>query len=395
MARMGTVRLTQKGRRWIQGGHPWIYRDDISEKDAQAGELVAVEDGQGGQQGWGAYSAASRIAVRLVSREKQQPDAAFWKQRVERALALRERLGLSHPEGSARLVAGDSDGIPGLVIDRYASVLVVQSGTLWADKIAPQILALVRDQLKLPITCVVERSDAGVRKLEDLEARTGILEGALPELLLVREEGLVYEVDVLTGHKTGHYLDQRENRRRAAEYARGKSVLDVFSYDGLFGLRAALAGAERVLCLDQSIQALERARRNAERNGVAQQFATERVDALDDLRARVERREQWGLVIVDPPAFAKNRAQAEGAARGYIEVNRRALELVEPLGALVSASCSYNVRAWEFVDFIAQAAAAARRTAWLEELRGAAGDHPHLLTLPESHYLKCAFVRVG
>jgi 23S rRNA (cytosine1962-C5)-methyltransferase len=392
---MGIVRLTQKGRRWLQGGHPWIYRDDLSEVEAAAGELVAVEDGQGGHLGWGAYSAASRIALRLVSRERAELGAEFWRERVTRALELRERLGFGAPEGAARLIAGDADRIPGLVIDRYASVLVLQSGTHFADRMAAQILGLVRENLRAPVTCVVERSDAGVRKLEALEPRTGLLEGALPELLLVREEGLVYEVDVLTGHKTGHYLDQRENRRRASELARGRSVLDVFSYDGLFGIRAALAGAERVLCLDQSVQALERARRNAERNGVAQQFATERVDALDDLRARAERGERHGLVIVDPPAFARNRAQVEGAARGYVELNRRALELVEPLGNLVSASCSYNVRAWEFVDFLAQAAVAARRTAWLEELRGAARDHPHLLTLPETHYLKCAFVRVG
>jgi 23S rRNA (cytosine1962-C5)-methyltransferase len=392
---MGIVRLTQKGRRWMQGGHAWIYRDDLSQIDAQAGELVAVEDPQGAHLGWGSYSAASRISVRLVSREKPEPGPAFWRERVARTLEHRERLGLAQPEGAARLVAGDADGIPGLVIDRYAAVLVVQSGTLFADKIAAQILGFVRELANVPVTCVVERSDAGVRKLEALQPRTGVLEGALPELLLVREQGLVYEVDVLTGHKTGHYLDQRENRRHAAARARGRSVLDVFSYDGLFGVRAALGGAERVLCLDQSAAALERARRNAERNGVAQQFATERVDALDDLRARAGRNERWGLVIVDPPAFAKNRAQIEGAARGYIELNRRALELVEPLGHLVSASCSYNIRAWEFVDFLAQAAVAARRTAWLEELRGAAPDHPHLLTLPETHYLKCAFVRVA
>jgi len=392
---MATVRLTPKGSRWTRGGHPWIYRDDLDEVQAEAGELVQVLDPQGAHLGWGSYSAASRIAVRLVSRELPEPDAAFWRERVARALALRERLKLLEPGGAVRLVAGDADGIPGLVIDRYASVLVVQSGTHFAERIAPEILSCLRAALPDATSCIVERSDAGVRKLEGLEPRAGVLEGALPELLLVREQGLVYEVDVLTGHKTGHYLDQRENRLRAAGLARGRSVLDVFCYDGLFGLRAALAGAERVLCLDQSLQALERARRNAERNGVAHKLATERVDALDDLRARAAREERWGLVIVDPPAFAKNRAQIEGAARGYVELNRRALELVEPLGALVSASCSYNVRAWEFVDFLAQAAVAARRTAWLEELRGAAGDHPHLLTLPETHYLKCAFVRVG
>src|SRR5690349_20453443 len=392
---MSSVRLTAKGRRWMQGGHPWIYRDDLSAAEAEAGDLVALEDPQGALVGWGSYSAASRIAVRIVTREKAEPGPAFWEERVARARAVRERLGLADPLGAERLVAGDADGIPGLVVDRYASVLVVQSGTHFAERIAPAVLSALRAGLGAPVSCVVERSDAGVRKLEGLEPRAGVLEGALPELLLVREQELVYEVDVLTGHTTGHYLDQRENRRRAAELARGRSVLDVFSYDGLFGVRAALAGAERVLCLDQSAAALERARRNAERNGVAQRLATERVDALDDLRARAARDERFGLVIVDPPAFARNRAQIEGAARGYVELNRRALELVEPLGHLVSASCSYNVRAWEFVDFLAQAAVAARRTAWLEELRGAAADHPHLLTLPETHYLKCAFVRVG
>ncbi|MBK7645408.1 MAG: class I SAM-dependent rRNA methyltransferase [Planctomycetes bacterium] len=392
---MGHVRLTPKGRRWMQGGHSWIYRDDLAESQAEAGELVAVQDAEGRTHGWGSYSAASKIALRLVSREKEPPGEEFWRKRVARALELRVRAGLAAPEGAARLCAGDADGIPGLVVDRYASVLVVQAGTLFAERIAPQVVALVRELSGLPVTCVVERADASVRKLEGLELRTGILEGALPELLLVREEGLVYEVDVLAGHKTGHYLDQRDNRRRAAQLGRGTSVLDVFSYDGLFGLHAARAGAERVLCLDQSVQALERARRNAERNGLAQRFATEKVDALHDLRERVAREERWGLVIVDPPAFAKNRAQVEGAARGYVELNRRALELVLPLGHLVSASCSYNVRAWEFVDFLAQASVAARRESWLEELTGAAPDHPHLLTLPETHYLKCAFVRVG
>jgi 23S rRNA (cytosine1962-C5)-methyltransferase len=392
---MGSVRLTAKGRRWMQGGHPWIYRDDLADVQAAAGEVVTVEDPQGKPVGWASYSAASRIALRLVSREREEPGSEFWRERVARALALRASLGLADAQGAARLVAGDADGIPGLVIDRYASVLVVQGGTHFADRVAGEIVAGVKELCGVPITAVLERSDAGVRKLEGLEPRVGLLGGALPELLLVHEDALVYEVDVLTGHKTGHYLDQRENRQRAAELAHGRSVLDVFSYDGLFGVRAALAGAERVLCLDQSGPALERARRNAERNGVAQKFATEKVDALDDLRARVEKLEQYGLVIVDPPAFAKNRAQIEGAARGYVELNRRALELVEPLGHLVSASCSYNVRAWEFVDFLAQAAVAARRPAWLEELRGAAADHPHLLTLPETHYLKCAFVRAG
>lgn len=392
---MSTVRLTAKGRRWIEGGHPWIYRDDLAQAEAEGGALVAVEDAQGRVLGWGTYSERSRIAVRLVTREAREPDAEFWRERVARAVALRSALGLAAPEGAARLLAGDSDGVPGLVVDRYASVLVVQSGTLAADRLVPVILGALREELSTPVAAVLERSDSSVRKLEGLEERKVLLEGRLPEELLVREEGLVYEVDVLAGHKTGHYLDQRENRRRAATRARGRSVLDVFSYDGLFGVRAALAGAERVVCVDQSVQALERARRNARRNGVEERLGFEKADALDDLRARSSRGERWGLLIVDPPAFAKNRAQVEGALRGYVELNRRALEIVEPGGELVSASCSYNLRAWEFVDLLAQASAAAKRPAWLEELAGAAADHPHLLTLPETHYLKCAFVRVG
>ena len=392
---MSTVRLTAKGRRWIEGGHPWIYRDDLASAEAEGGALVAVEDAQGRVLGWGTYSERSRIAVRLVTREAREPDAAFWRERVARAVALRTALGLAARDGAARLVAGDADGVPGLVVDRYASVLVVQSGTLAADRLVPVVLGALREELGTPVEAVLERSDSGVRKLEGLEERKVLLEGRLPAELLVREDALVYEVDVLAGHKTGHYLDQRENRRRAAARARGRSVLDVFSYDGLFGVRAALAGAERVVCVDQSAQALERARRNARRNGVEERLGFEKADALDDLRARAGRGEQWGLVIVDPPAFAKNRAQVEGAMRGYVELNRRALEIAAAGGELVSASCSYNLRAWEFVDLLAQASAAAKRPAWLEELAGAASDHPHLLTLPETHYLKCAFVRVG
>jgi 23S rRNA (cytosine1962-C5)-methyltransferase len=211
----------------------------------------------------------------------------------------------------------------------------------------------------------------------------------------VREDDLEYEVDVMGGHKTGHYLDQRDNRRRAAAHARGERVLDAFSYDGLFGVRAALAGASSVLCVDQSQAALERARRNAERNRVSDRVSTLRADCMDELRARAETGDRFGLVIVDPPAFAKSRREIAGAERGYVEVNRRAILLANPGARVVSASCSYNVRAEAFVGFLASAAARARRDVYLESLRGAAPDHPALLALPESAYLKCAFLRIG
>jgi 23S rRNA (cytosine1962-C5)-methyltransferase len=256
------------------------------------------------------------------------------------------------------------------------------------------VLELAPAQLGFAIECAVDRSDSATRKLEELERRVEVVQGSLPPLVVVREGELSYAVDVLSGHKTGHYLDQRENRRRAARHAPGERVLDAFSYDGLFAIRAALAGATSVLCLDQSQAALDRARQNAERNGVGERVATRRADCMDELRVLGESEERFGLVIVDPPAFAKNRREIAGAERGYVEVNRRAIALARPGGRIVSASCSYNVRPEAFVSFLASAATRARREVYLESLCGAALDHPVLLNLPESSYLKCAFLRV-
>jgi 23S rRNA (cytosine1962-C5)-methyltransferase len=292
------------------------------------------------------------------------------------------------------LLAGDADGVPGMVIDHYAGVFVLQSGTQGSDRLR-DVLVEGLEGLERPLRAVVDRSDASVRRLEGLEKRVEVLRGELPESVEVREEDLRYEVDVLHGHKTGHYLDQRANRRRAAELARGRRVLDAFSYDGLFGVRAALAGAESVLCLDQSGPALERARRNAERNRVAALVATERSDVMRDLKQRAADAPPFGLVVVDPPAFARNKGELEGALRGYRELNLRALALVEDGGHLVTASCSHAVKPAAFVEVLAQAAAASGRDVVLEELRGAAPDHPALLVLPESAYLKCAFLRVS
>jgi 23S rRNA (cytosine1962-C5)-methyltransferase len=281
------------------------------------------------------------------------------------------------------------------VLDRYADVLVAQCGTLAADRHRDLFVELVRAALPFSISCVFDRSDASARKLEGLEQRIEVVDGSLPSELVVHEQGMSYAVDVEHGHKTGHYLDQRDNRRRAAEFAPGVGVLDAFSYDGLFGIRAALAGAKSVVCVDQSKEALERAVANADRNGVRDRMTFERANCMHDLRDRAGRNERFGLVIVDPPAFAKSRREVQGAERGYVELNRRAFEITSPGGMLVSASCSYNVRAADFQTYLARAAHKASRDAWLEEFRGAGSDHPVLLTLPETNYLKCAFVRVG
>lgn len=392
---MSVVHVTGKARRWLASGHPWVYRDDVAEVEAEPGDLAAVVDPAGAVLGHAFFSSHSRIALRFVTRAGVRPDRAFFAERIERAVAARARGGFLEPRGACRLIAGDADLLPGFVLDRYADVLVAQCGTLAADRHRDLFIELARAALPFPIACAFDRSDAAARKLEGLEQRIEVVDGDLPASLIVHEHGLSYSVDVQHGHKTGHYLDQRDNRARAAEFAVGVDVLDAFSYDGLFGIRAALAGAKSVVCVDQSKEALERAAANAERNGVREKMTFERANCMHDLRDRAARNERFGLLIVDPPAFAKSRREVEGAERGYVELNRRALEITSPGGMLVSASCSYNVRAADFQSYLARAAHKSGRTAWLEEFRGAAADHPVLLTLPETNYLKCAFVRVG
>jgi len=396
----GRVLLTGRGRRRFLSGHPWIYADDVQAIDAEPGDLVSVHAPDQSVLGWALFSSHSRIALRLVSRGKVAPDRDFWLARARAAVLHRRDLGLCGERDACRLIGGEADGFPGLIVDRYADALVLQSGCQGSDRLRDLWLACLEEALERPAASVLDRSDSATRSHEDLPERVEWLRGersAPVEVLEPARPGvapLAYEVALLTGHKTGHYLDQRENRAAAARFARDGRVLDAFSYDGLFGIRAALAGARSVLCLDQSQEALERARRNAERNGVAERVSVERANAMHDLRARAERGESYELVIVDPPAFARGRRELEGALRGYHELNRRAVSLVSAGGVLVSASCSHNVGRDDFVGALAAASRDAERDARLFCLAGAAPDHPVLAGLPESEYLKCAFLRL-
>ncbi len=392
---MGKATLTGKGRRWLLKGHPWVYRDDFAEVEGSMGELINVNDPSGGSMGWGLYSTQSRIAVRMVTRSKEQPNRAFWLERMQGAVERRARLGMMEPEGACRLIGGDADGFPGLVIDRYAKTLVVQSGSQGSDTMRDFLLGLLKEAMPFAPDAIIDRSDTSVRKLEGLEKRVEVLEGTLDGPVTVQDGPLTYDVDVTGGHKTGHYLDQSINRKDAAKLGVGGRVLDAFAYDGLFGLHAALAGAKEVVCLEQNKAACERIMQNAERNGVADKVRVEKVDCMKDMRARAESGERYELVIVDPPAFARSKKEVEGAARGYVELNRRAIDLTVPGGSLVSASCSHNVKAEDFIRMISKAAHGAGRSVWLENLAKASPDHPHLVTLPETDYLKCAFLRVG
>ena len=392
---MGKLILTGKGRRWLHRGHPWVYKDDIASREGTPGELVPVEDPNGGMLGWGLYSTESRISVRMVTRDAEQPNRAFWLARMQRAIDQRERHGMLDPAGACRLVSGDADGIPGFVLDRYAKTLVVQSGTQGSDRMRDFLVEIARELLPFAIETVIDKSDTSVRKLEGLPKIVEVLDGTIDGPVLVQDGPLLYEVDIFQGHKTGHYLDQSINRIEAAKRARGARVLDTFAYDGLFGLHAALAGAEEVVFLEQNRGACERIMANAERNGLLDKIKVERVDCMKDMRARAEKDDRHDLIIVDPPAFARSKKEIVGAERGYVELNRRAFDLATPGGAVVSASCSYNVSASDFVEFIGKAAHLAERDVWLESLAKASPDHPHLVTLPETDYLKCAFLRVG
>lgn len=400
---MGQATVTGRGRRRFQGGHPWIYADDVHSVEAEPGAVVRVLAPDGAPLGWALFSSKSRIALRLVSRGAQEPGEAHWRERARAAVAHRRGLGLLGPKDACRLVGGDADGFPGLVVDRYADALVLQSGCQGSDRLRDTWLACLESELAalgLKSAHVLDRSDSSTRGHEELEKRVEWLRGERSDPLEVHEPerpgvpALVYEVSLSEGHKTGHYLDQRENRAHAARFARDARVLDAFSYDGLFGIRAALAGARDVLCIDQSEEALERALRNAERNGVAGKVRIARANAMHDLRARAEAGERYELVIVDPPAFARSRREIEGALRGYHELNRRALALVAEGGVLVSASCSFNIGRGEFLDALARASLDVGREARIFRSSGAAPDHPVLATLPESEYLKCAFMRV-
>ncbi|MEZ6013969.1 MAG: class I SAM-dependent rRNA methyltransferase [Planctomycetota bacterium] len=392
---MGKIIASGKGRRWLLGGHPWLYLDDVATGLGEPGELVPVDGPNQEPLGWGLFSTHSRIAVRMVTRSPEQPNREFWASRMRRAVERRRRSGLLDPESGSRLVSGDADGFPGLVIDRYAQTAVVQCGTQSADRMRDFILELLQEALPFELTTIVDRSDASVRKLEGLLPRFEVIKGALAGPVVVRDGTLSYTVDIVEGHKTGHYLDQAQNRKLAAALAVGGRVLDCFAYDGLFGLHAAAAGAEDVLCLEQNRAACERILENAQRNGLGGKVRVERVDCMKDLRARAERQERYELVVLDPPAFARSKKEVEGAERGYVELNRRGLELIPPGGYLVSASCSHNVRPADFMGFIASAARLAGRDVWLDALTKAGVDHPHLVTLPETDYLKCAFLSVG
>jgi 23S rRNA (cytosine1962-C5)-methyltransferase len=322
----------------------------------------------------------------MFSREAHPPDLQTWRRRLEQAIAFRETLGIDAT--AYRLVHGEADLLPSLVIDRYGDYLVLQALSQAVDRMLPDITALLVELVRP--AGILARNDPRVRQLEGLEQRVDVLYGTVPETLEAREGGVVYQVDPYHGQKTGLFLDQRENRAAAAQYARGR-LLDAFSYNGGFALALAPRCRE-VLAVDISESAVARIRDNARRNGLANVEARA-MNVFDELRELERRGETFDVIVLDPPAFAKNKAAVPKALSGYKEINLRGLKLLAPGGFLVTCSCSYNVGEAAFADVIAQAAVDARVEATVVEKRMQARDHPVLMTVPETFYLKCFILR--
>ncbi len=384
---MGRLVLTDKGYSWFQKGHPWIFRNDLQQIDgAEPGGVSVLERKNGTFLAYGFYSDRSKIAFRLISRQKEPIDSAFWRKRM--AAAHQYRLAVVEKTNAYRLFYGESDGIPSLIVDRYGDHLVLQTLSQGPERLIP-IFQEILDDLLRPASMTL-RNDLAVRALEGLPQEKKILLGDVPPRIEVYEGQIHYGVDVLNGQKTGSYLDQRENRMRAAGLLRGR-ILDAFSYQGLFALHAAKQGCF-VLAVDSSAEALDRSRENARMNGL-DRLEWRRENAFDFLKREAEHGPQYDGIILDPPAFAKSKENIASASRGYKDLNARALRLLQPGGILVTSSCSYNLSEKRFLEVLRECALEAGATLRLLERRTQARDHPILLSFPESNYLKCIFLQ--
>jgi 23S rRNA (cytosine1962-C5)-methyltransferase len=382
-----TARITARGEDRLRAGHPWIYRSDVRDvTGGSPGAIVRVIGAKDKLLGHALFSDQSQIVLRVVSRGEAVVDDGFWRARLETAIRFRDSLDLNAT--AFRLVHGEADLLPSLIVDRYADVLVVQALSQGMDRLLPTIVPMLVDLTGA--TGVLARNDPKVRLLEGLEQKVEALFGQVPPTVPVREGPMGYDVDPWHGQKTGLFLDQRENREAAARYARGR-VLDCFSYNGGFGLRLAGVASE-VEALDSSADAVDRITHNAARNGLANVKARE-ANVFDELRHLERENARFDTIVLDPPAFAKNKAAVPKALAGYKEINLRALRLLNPGGYLVTCSCSYNVDEAMFGQVLYEASVDSHTPVTVVEKRMQGRDHPVLLGVPETYYLKCFILR--
>ena len=380
-----SVVISGRGEERLRSGHPWIYRADVAEVRAEAGDRVIVRGPRGRTLGQAFYSDRSQIAIRMLTHGDQAADDALIRRRIEAALAFRTSLAIDAT--AYRLVHGEADLLPSLIVDKYGDYLVVQALSQGMDRWLPTAVAALEDLLRP--RGILARNDPRARLLEGLDQRVEVLAGEVPESATVSESGLEYGVDLWRGQKTGLFLDQRENRAAAASYARGR-VLDCFSYNGGFALRLARSARETI-AIDISGEAVARVRANADRNGVAIDARIGNV--FDDLRGLERLGERFDTIVLDPPAFAKSKAAIVKARTGYKEINLRALKLLNTGGTLVTCSCSYHVNEGAFAEIVYEASVDAQVHVTVVEKRMQARDHPVLLGVPETYYLKCFILR--
>ena len=377
--------VTARGEDRVRSGHPWIYRADVVDVRASGGDRVSVRGPRGHLLGQALYSDRSQIALRMLTDGEMAADDALIRSRLEAAIAYRRSLRIDAT--AYRVVHGEADLLPSLIVDRYGDHLVIQALSQGMDRLTP-IVAEALNGLLEP-GGILARNDARTRELEGLERRIDVLSGEVPENITIAENGISYAVDVRRGQKTGLFLDQRENREAARRYARGR-LLDCFSYNGGFALTLASV-CDEVMAIDISEDAVARVRANAERNGLTIDARVGNV--FDELRGLERLKERFDTIVLDPPAFAKNKAAVPKAVSGYKEINLRALKLLNPGGTLVTCSCSYHVNEAAFAELVYDAAIDARVHVSVVEKRMQGRDHPVLLGVPETYYLKCFILR--
>ena len=381
-----TVTVSPRGEERIRNGHFWVYRSDVAAGHADPGAVVRVVDRAGGFLARAFFSDRSQIALRVLTRHDVPVDRPFWRSRLEQARAFRSKIRID--ANAYRLVHGEGDLIPSLIVDRYGDYLVVQALSQGTDRALPAIVDLLAE-IEHP-KGILARNDPKVRLLEGLEQQVSIIHGEVPEVVSVREGAVEYDVDLARGQKTGAFLDQRENRQAAAQYVTGRT-LDCFSYAGGFALQLASAAAE-VTALDISEDATAMLARNAARNGLANVQART-TNVFDELRLLDRQGERYDAIVLDPPAFAKSKTAIPKALSGYKEINLRALKLLKPGGMLVTCSCSYHVNEATFAEVVLDAALDARAEVSVVEKRMQSRDHPVVLGMPETYYLKCFILR--
>ncbi|WP_321473277.1 class I SAM-dependent rRNA methyltransferase [uncultured Paludibaculum sp.] len=385
---MSSVKVTRKAESRIESGHPWIFSSDVAERgQSQPGDVVRVLNARGQCLGVAHYSSTSQIVLRMLSRKDQPVDRAFYLGRLQ--AALKHRQHVVRESDSYRLVHAEGDLLPGLIVDRYGDYLSVQLLDQGMDA-ASEVLTSCLEEVVQP-KGILARNDVPVRKLESLPLVPKVLSGELPERVPVRMNGLALQADLLHGQKTGVYLDQRENYVAASHWARGRA-LDCFTSTGGFALHMA-PSCESVEGIDSSAEALKTATANRDANGIKNVTFRE-ANAFDYLAGLAAARRHFDTVVLDPPAFAKSKTNMDAALRGYKEINFKALKLLQPGGVLVTCSCSHHVNEGTLLQLVAEAALDAGKTLRVLERRAQAQDHPILLTVPETLYLKCLIFEV-